>query len=33
MNALRLLWIIPLTSVFSFVLGAIMATGKKADVV
>ena len=31
MNPLHLLWIIPLTASFGYVLGAIMATGAMAD--
>lgn len=30
-NALHLLWIIPLKACFGFMLGAIMAVGKKSD--
>ena len=30
-NALHLLWIIPLAAAFEFVLGAIMAVGKQSE--
>lgn len=31
-NALHLIWIIPLVATFGFVLGAIMAVGKNNDI-
>lgn len=31
-NALHLLWIVPLVACFSFVLSAIFIVGKRADV-
>ena len=31
MNPLHLIWIIPLTTLFGYCLGAIMATGAMAD--
>ena len=30
-NALHLIWIIPLIAFFGFILGAIMAVGKRGD--
>ena len=31
MNALHLLWIVPLAAFLGYVLGAIMAVGKKSE--
>ena len=31
MNALHLLWIIPLSAIFGFFIAAILATGKGGD--
>lgn len=31
MNPLHLMWIIPLCTSFGFVLGAVMAVGKRGD--